>query len=173
VIQIPVFFSLYKVLYITIEMRQAPFILWIRDLSLPDPTTITNLFGLLPFTPPPTLFGVVPLHVLGVFPIIMGLTMFLQTKMNPPPPDPMQEKIFLFMPVLFTFMMGGFPAGLVIYWTWNNTLSILQQYFIQTRMGVSMEWDKKFPTFFSLVRKLRGRPPVKTLSNGSSKQPGE
>jgi len=129
IIQIPVFFSLYKVLFVTIEMRHAPFFGWIHDLSSPDPTTIFNLFGLIPWTPPAMLH-------LGLWPIIMGVTMYLQQKMNPAPPDPIQQKVFQFLPIVFTFMLAGFPAGLVIYWAWNNLLSVLQQWTIMRRMGV-------------------------------------
>jgi len=131
VIQIPVFFSLYKVLYVTIEMRHAPFYGWIHDLSAPDPTTFVNLFGLLPFTPPDISY----LHI-GAWPLIMGVTMFLQQKLNPQPPDPMQAKMFMILPVVFTFMLSRFAAGLVIYWSWNNLLSIAQQWVIMRRAGL-------------------------------------
>jgi len=127
VVQIPVFFSLYKVIFVTIEMRQAPFFGWIHDLSQVDPTNVFNLFGLIPFDPA----AYVPLLHLGLWPLIMGFTMFLQQKMNPPPPDPVQAKLFQFMPIIFTFMMANFPAGLIIYWSWNNTLSVAQQWLIQ------------------------------------------
>jgi YidC/Oxa1 family membrane protein insertase len=132
-VQIPVFFALYKVMFVTIEMRQAPFFGWIRDLSVPDPTSILNGFGLLPWVVP----NLGPLHVIsiGVWPLIMGLTMFLQQRLNPQPPDPIQAKLFMFMPIIFTFLLARFPAGLVIYWTWNNLLSITQQYFIMRRAG--------------------------------------
>ena len=134
-IQIPVFFALYKVIFTTIEMRQAPFYGWIRDLSAPDPTSVFNLFGLIPFTPPHAL-------MLGAWPIIMGITMFVQMKMNPEPPDPVQKTMFSWMPLIFTFMLGSFPAGLVIYWSWNNLLSVAQQGFIMKRNGVKIElWD--------------------------------
>ncbi|MDX6804475.1 membrane protein insertase YidC [Terrihabitans rhizophilus] len=137
-IQIPVFFALYKVIFITIEMRHAPFFGWIRDLSAPDPTTIFNLFGLLPYDP-----GAVPVvgHflMLGVWPIIMGITMFVQMRLNPLPPDPTQAMLFTWMPVFFTFLLSSFPAGLVIYWSWNNTLSVLQQATIMRRQGVKIE----------------------------------
>lgn len=129
VIQIPVFFALYKVLFVTIEMRHAPFYGWIRDLSAPDPTTVFNLFGLIPWDPPTFL------HI-GVWPLIMGITMFLQQKLNPQPADPVQAKMFMFLPIIFTFMLAAFPAGLVIYWAWSNTLSILQQWVIMRKMGV-------------------------------------
>ncbi|HTV89129.1 MAG TPA: membrane protein insertase YidC [Stellaceae bacterium] len=136
VIQIPVFFSLYKVLFVTIEMRHAPFYGWIHDLSAPDPTSFANLFGLLPFSP-----GAVPVigHFLmiGGWPIIMGITMFLQQKLNPQPVDPMQAKMFMVLPIVFTYMLSAFPAGLVIYWAWNNTLSIAQQWAIMHRAGAA------------------------------------
>ncbi|WP_448202738.1 membrane protein insertase YidC [Azospirillum sp. sgz302134] len=128
-IQIPVFFSLYKVLFVTIEMRHAPFFGWIHDLSAPDPTTIFNLFGLIPWNPPQML-------MLGLWPIIMGITMYFQQKLNPAPPDPVQQKVFQFLPIVFTFMLASFPAGLVIYWAWNNTLSIIQQTIIMRQDGV-------------------------------------
>ena len=129
VVQIPVFFSLYKVIFVTIEMRHAPFFGWIHDLSAVDPSNVFNLFGLIPFDPAPySQF----LH-LGLWPLIMGVTMYLQQKLNPPPPDPVQAKIFQFMPIIFTFMLASFPAGLVIYWSWNNTLTILQQWTIMRR----------------------------------------
>jgi YidC/Oxa1 family membrane protein insertase len=130
VIQIPVFFSLYKVLFVTIEMRHAPFYGWIHDLSAPDPTSFANLFGLLPFAPPHML-------MIGAWPLIMGLTMFLQQKLNPQPVDPMQAKMFMVLPVVFTYMLSAFPAGLVIYWAWNNTLSITQQWVIMHRAGAA------------------------------------
>ena len=137
-IQIPVFFSLYKVLFVTIEMRHAPFYGWIKDLSAPDPTNLFNLFGLLHFDPTQLpVFG----HylALGIWPIIMGITMWLQFKLNPSAPDPTQQAIFAWMPLIFTFMLAGFPAGLVIYWAWNNTLSVMQQSFIMRRNGVKVE----------------------------------
>lgn len=131
-LQIPIFFSLYKVIYITIEMRHAPFFGWIQDLSAPDPTSFINLFGLLPFAAPTFLH-------LGVWPLIMGVTMFVQMRMNPTPPDPTQAMIFNWMPLVFTFMLASFPAGLVIYWAWNNTLSVIQQGVIMRRHGVKIE----------------------------------
>jgi YidC/Oxa1 family membrane protein insertase len=134
-IQIPVFFSLYKVLFVTIEMRQAPFFGWIRDLSAPDPTNFLNLFGLLPYSIP----AFVPtfLHI-GIWPALMGVTQWLQTKMNPAPADPVQARMFTYMPIIFTFMLATFPAGLVIYWTWNNLLSVAQQYVMMRRQGVEV-----------------------------------
>ena len=128
-VQIPVFFALYKVLFVTIEMRHAPFFGWIHDLSAPDPTSLFNLFGLIPWDPPSLL-------AIGAWPLIMGVTMFVQQKLNPAPPDPIQAKMFMALPVVFTFMLAQFPAGLVIYWAWNNVLSIAQQRFIMWRMGV-------------------------------------
>ena len=134
VIQIPVFFALYKVLFVTIEMRHAPFYGWIQDLSARDPTTILNGFGLLPWTVPD--LGIFNLLNLGIWPILMGISMMLQHRLNPQPADPVQAKIFFFMPIIFTFLLAQFPAGLVIYWTWNNLLSILQQAVIMKRAGV-------------------------------------
>jgi YidC/Oxa1 family membrane protein insertase len=146
-IQIPVFFSLYKVLFITIEMRHAPFYGWIHDLSAGDPTNIFNLFGLLPFDPSglPLLGGFL---ALGAWPAIMGVTMWVQMKLNPAPPDPTQQLIFNWMPLIFTFMLAKFPAGLVIYWAWNNTLSVLQQSAIMHRHGAKIQlWDNLKSTF--------------------------
>ncbi len=137
-IQIPVFFALYKVLFVTIEMRHAPFFGWIRDLSAPDPTNIFNLFGLLPFDPTQLpVFG--HFLALGVWPLLMGVSMFVQMKANPEPADPTQKQIFTWMPVIFTFTLGGFPSGLVIYWTWNNILSVAQQTLIMKKAGVKIE----------------------------------
>lgn len=128
-LQIPVFFALYKVLFVTIEMRHQPFYLWIKDLSAPDPLTPVNLFGLLPFSPP-TFIAV------GVLPIIMGVTMYLQQKLNPAPMDEIQKKIFAWMPFIFTFILAPFAAGLVLYWTVNNVLSIAQQWWLLKRHGM-------------------------------------
>ncbi len=130
-VQIPVFFALYKVLFVTIEMRHAPFFGWIQDLAAPDPTSIFNLFGLLPFE-------VGGLFLVGIWPVIMGITMFLQFQMNPAPPDPTQAMIFKWLPLVFTFMLASFPAGLVIYWAWNNTLSLIQQGIIMKRHGAEL-----------------------------------
>ncbi|MDE0799737.1 MAG: membrane protein insertase YidC [Rhodospirillaceae bacterium] len=127
-IQIPIFFALYKVLFVTIEMRQEPFYGWISDLSAPDPTSIFNLFGLIPIDLPSFL-------AIGAWPIIMGITMFLQQKLNPAPTDPMQAKIMSFLPLIFTFLLATFPAGLVIYWAWSNSLGILQQWVIMRQPG--------------------------------------
>jgi YidC/Oxa1 family membrane protein insertase len=155
-LQIPVFFALYKVLYTTLEMRHQPFVGWVHDLSAPDPSNLFNLFGLLPFTVP----EYVPYLHLGVWPIIMGITMWLQMKLNPPPPDPVQARMFTFMPIIFTFMLGTMPAGLVIYWAWNNFLTILQQSMIMKRQGVKVEiFDnigKSFADAAAIIRKWTG-----------------
>ena len=127
-IQIPVFFSLYKVLSVSIAMRQAPFFGWIQDLSAPDPTSVFTLFGLLPISLPSFL-------TVGVWPILMGITMYLQQKMNPTPPDKTQASVFKWMPIIFTFMMAQFSSGLVIYWTWSNILAIAQQKYIMNKYG--------------------------------------
>ena len=129
VVQIPVFFALYKVLFVTIEMRHAPFYGWIRDLSAPDPTSVFNLFGLIPWTP-------FDMLLIGAWPLLMGFTMWLQQRLNPQPTDPTQAKIMMMLPIVFTFILARFPAGLVIYWCWNNVLSIAQQWVIMRRMGV-------------------------------------
>ena len=158
VIQIPVFFALYKVLFVTIEMRQAPFYLWIHDLSQPDPTNVFNLFGLLPFNPT-TLPAFGHFLAIGLLPLVMGVSMFLQMKMNPEPTDPVQKTMFSWMPVIFTFMLGTFPSGLVLYWTVNNTLTIIQQSVIMKRAGVKLE-------LFDNVRKMFG-------GSSGSKAPAE
>ena len=132
-LQIPVFFALYKVLFVTIEMRHAPFFGWIADLSAPDPTSIFNIFGLLPYS----VDFLPPFLQLGLWPIFMGVSMFFQMRLNPAPPDPIQAKIFQWMPVFFTFLLATFPAGLVIYWTWNNLLSMAQQWYIMKQVAKS------------------------------------
>ncbi|WP_438721848.1 membrane protein insertase YidC [Bartonella rochalimae] len=142
-IQFPIFFALYKVLYITIEMRHAPFFGWIQDLAAPDPTSIFNLFGLLPYAVPTFL-------ILGAWPLIMGITMFLQMQMNPLPQDPTQVIVFRWMPIIFTIMLASFPAGLVIYWAWNNILSIIQQSIIMKCQGVKIEF---FDNLKAIVQK--------------------
>jgi YidC/Oxa1 family membrane protein insertase len=130
-LQVPVFFALYKVLFVTIDMRHAPFYGWIKDLSAPDPTSLLNLFGLLPFVVPDFL------HI-GLWPILMGITMWVQMQLNPQQPDPTQQMIFNWMPVVFTFMLASFPVGLVIYWAWNNVLSLIQQYYISKKSGAEI-----------------------------------
>ena len=126
VLQIPVFFALYKVLFVTIEMRHSPFFGWIQDLSAPDPTSLFNLFGLIPWDTPSFL-------TIGIWPLLMGLSMFVQQKLNPAPPDPIQQRIFMMLPVVFTVILAGFPAGLVVYWTVNNVLTLTQQWIIMRR----------------------------------------
>ena len=146
-IQIPVFFSLYKVLFVTIEMRHAPFYGWIHDLSAQDPTNIFNLFGLIPVDP--TVLPLIgPFLHLGIWPIIMGITMWVQMKLNPAPPDPTQAMIFNWMPLIFTFMLANFPAGLVIYWAWNNLLSVVQQSVIMLKHGAKIELFDNIKTMF-------------------------
>jgi YidC/Oxa1 family membrane protein insertase len=149
-VQIPVFFALYKVLFVSIDMRHAPFFGWIRDLSAPDPTSLFNLFGLLPYAVPEYL------HI-GVWPIIMGITMFLQMQLNPPQPDPIQQQIFSYMPLLFTFLLASFPAGLVIYWTWNNILSISQQAYISHKQGADIHLLDNLKRISAPVRRLFGQ----------------
>ena len=142
-LQMPVFFALYKTLFITIEMRHEPFILWIKDLSAPDPTNLFNLFGLLPYDP--TAIPVIGAFLgIGVLPILMGVSMWFQTKLNPPPADPTQAQIFAMMPFIFVFIFAPFAAGLVLYWFWNTALSILQQWLIMKKNGVSVEWGERF-----------------------------
>ncbi|ABD86388.1 membrane protein insertase YidC [Rhodopseudomonas palustris] len=151
-LQIPVFFSLYKVLFVTIEMRHAPFYGWIHDLSAPDPTNLFNLFGLLAFDP--THVPVIGHYlVLGAWPIVMGITMWVQMKLNPTPPDPTQQMIFAWMPLIFTFMLASFPAGLVIYWAWNNLLSVVQQGYIMRRNGVKVELFDNLKASFARKKK--------------------
>jgi YidC/Oxa1 family membrane protein insertase len=157
-VQIPVFFALYKVLFVTIEMRHAPFFGWIKDLSAPDPTSVFNLFGLLPFDPA-TVPVVGHFLMIGAWPLIMGVTMWVQMKLNPAPPDPVQAKVFAWMPVFFTFLLAGFPAGLVIYWAWNNLLSVAQQAAIMHRQGVEI------PLFENLG--------FKTAANGKARSETE
>ena len=131
-VQIPVFFSLYKVQLVAIEMRHAPFFGWIKDLSAPDPTTLFNLFGLIPWTPPQFL-------MLGVLPLLMGISMWVQMRLNPAPTDPVQQQVFAWMPVVMTFLLARMPAGLVLYWTWSNILSFAQQALIMKRQGVEID----------------------------------
>jgi len=128
-VQIPVFFALYKVLFVTIEMRHMPFFGWIHDLSDRDPTSLFNAFGLIPWDPPSFL-------LIGAWPIIMGITMFIQQKLNPTPPDPIQAKIFMFFPVFLTVILASFPAGLVVYWSFNNIFTMIQQYIVQRKMTI-------------------------------------
>lgn len=149
-LQIPVFFALYKVLYITIDMRHAPFFGWIKDLSAPDPTSLFNLFGLLPYAVPEFL------HI-GVWPLVMGITMWLQMQLNPQQPDPVQQQVFNWMPVIFTFLLASFPAGLVIYWAWSNTLSLAQQYYIMKKQGAEIHLMGNLSRQFKPVTSMAGR----------------
>ncbi|HEY8246872.1 MAG TPA: membrane protein insertase YidC, partial [Hyphomicrobium sp.] len=155
-LQLPVFFALYKVLYITIDMRHAPFFGWIKDLSAPDPTSLFNLFGLLPYDP-----SSVPVigHflMLGVWPLVMGITMWLQMQLNPQQPDPVQQQIFNWMPVLFTFLLASFPAGLVIYWAWSNVLSLAQQYYIMKKQGAEIHLVGNISRKLKPVASMAGR----------------
>jgi YidC/Oxa1 family membrane protein insertase len=167
-IQIPVFFALYKVIFITIEMRHAPFFGWIKDLSAPDPTNVFTLFGLIPWDPT-ALPGIGHFLALGVWPLIMGVSMFFQMKLNPEPADPVQKSMFAWMPVIFTFMLGTFPAGLVIYWTWNNTLTVAQQSLIMHRAGVKNELFGNVARMFS--RKPAATPAATPAKIASAKAP--
>ncbi len=151
IIQIPVFFALYKVLYTTIEMRHQPFFGWIHDLAAPDPLTLLQGFGLFPWQVPELL----QILDIGIWPILMGITMYLQQMLNPQPADPMQARIFQFLPIMFTFMLAPFAAGLVIYWAWNNLLSMTQQYVIMRKLGVPVSFGAKAPA-------PAAKPPAKT-----------
>jgi YidC/Oxa1 family membrane protein insertase len=167
VVQIPVFFALYKVLYTTIEMRHQPFFGWIKDLSAPDPATILTGFGFIHWQVPEILH----FFNIGVWPLIMGITMYLQQKLNPAPADPVQARVFQFLPILFTFMMAPFQAGLVIYWAWSNTLSIAQQYSIMRRHGTPIgakAQPKAKPAAPLPVPANGGSPPTK--KGGKSKK---
>jgi YidC/Oxa1 family membrane protein insertase len=148
-IQIPVFFALYKVLFVSIDMRHAPFFGWIQDLSAKDPTSLFNLFGALPYDVPDFL-------VVGIWPLIMGITMFVQMQLNPQQPDPVQQQVFNWMPVMFTFLLASFPAGLVIYWAWNNVLSLAQQWFIMKRQGVDIPLMDNLRRKFGAIGKFFG-----------------
>jgi YidC/Oxa1 family membrane protein insertase len=151
-IQIPIFFSLYKVIFVTIELRHAPWIGWIRDLSAPDPSSILNLFGLLPYAPPdPTSF--LAILSLGVLPILLGISMWLQQKLNPAPTDATQAMIFAWMPWVFMFMLGSFASGLVLYWITNNTITFVQQYAIMRGHGYK-------PDVFGNIRRSFSRKKV-------------
>ena len=158
VIQIPIMFSLYKVFLVTIEMYHQPFFGWIHDLSAPDPTNFINLFGLLPWGVPAFLPQF--LH-LGIWPILLGITQWVQTKLNPAPADPVQAKMFAFMPLIFTFMFATLPAGLVIYYAWSNLLTLIQQYVMMTRHGVEVHLfnNLKMP---AALKRLTARPSTTT-----------
>jgi YidC/Oxa1 family membrane protein insertase len=166
--QIPIFFALYKTVFISLDARHAPFFGWIQDMSAPDPTTMWNLFGLLPYDP-----SGVPIIgstlALGVWPLIMGLTMWAQQSLNPPPPDKIQRQIFAFLPIVFTIVMAPFPAALIIYWSWNNTLTVGQQYLIMRRQGVETELDKNI---IRLKARLQGKPKPVFESDAASDTAG-
>ncbi len=150
-LQIPIFFSLYKVIFVTLELRHAPWIGWIRDLSAPDPSSILNLFGLLPFAPPdPGSF--LAIISLGVLPILLGISMWLQQKLNPAPADATQAMIFAWMPWVFMFMLGSFASGLVLYWIANNTITFTQQYLIMRTQGYKPD------VFGNITRSFRRKP---------------
>jgi YidC/Oxa1 family membrane protein insertase len=161
-LQIPIFFSLYKVIFVTIELRHAPWIGWIRDLSAPDPSSILNLFGLLPYaTPEPgSIFAIVSL---GVLPILLGISMWLQQKLNPAPTDPTQQMIFAWMPWVFMFMLGSFASGLVLYWIANNTITFTQQYLIMRSQGYK-------PDVFGNIKRGFKRKSVKEKPKAKAKK---
>jgi YidC/Oxa1 family membrane protein insertase len=143
-IQMPIFYALYKTLFVTIELRHQPFFGWIKDLSAPDPTSVFNLFGLLPFEP--TAVPVIGAFLgIGVLPLLMGVAMWFQTKLNPPATDPIQQQVMTMMPIMFVFLFASFSSGLVLYWVWSTVLSILQQWIIMKRNGVSVDWGARLP----------------------------
>jgi YidC/Oxa1 family membrane protein insertase len=163
-LQIPIFFSLYKVIFVTIELRHAPFIGWIRDLSAPDPSSILNLFGLLPYAPPgPGSF--LAILSLGVLPILLGISMWLQQKLNPAPTDPTQQMIFAWMPWVFMFMLGSFASGLVLYWIANNTMTFTQQYLIMRSHGTKPD------VFGNIKASVRRKKPVAAGAANSGGKP--
>ena len=164
--QIPVFFALYKVVFISIEMRHAPFFGWIKDLSAKDPATLLTGFGFFTWDMPEYL----EIIDIGVWPIIMGVTMYAQQKLNPPPPDPTQAKIFMFLPFIFTIMLARFPSGLVIYWAWNNLLSVAQQYVIMRRAGVPIGGGRTKP---KAPANTKAKIKAKTKASAKSRAPGE
>ncbi len=142
--QMPIFYALYKTLFVTIELRHEPFIFWIKDLSAPDPTSVFNLFGLLPYDP--TALPVIGAFLgIGVLPLLMGVAMWFQTKLNPPATDPVQQQVMTMMPIMFTFLFASFASGLVLYWFWNTVLSILQQWLIIKRNGGTVDWGANLP----------------------------
>jgi YidC/Oxa1 family membrane protein insertase len=167
-IQIPIFFSLYKVIFVTIELRHAPFFGWLNDLSGPDTSTIYNLFGLLPW-PGPEVGSILALIFIGILPILLGITMWMQQKLNPAPPDPIQQQIFAYMPWIFMFMLGSFASGLVVYWITNNIITFGQQYIIMRSHGhkpdifgnITSGYKKKPISVVSLAK-----PPTKTSGKG-------
>ncbi|NWG72507.1 MAG: membrane protein insertase YidC [Parvularculaceae bacterium] len=142
-LQIPIFYALYKVLFVTIELRHQPFALWIKDLSAPDPTNIFNLFGLLPYDPTAVPF-IGAFLAIGVLPLLYGLAMAFQMKLNPPPQDPVQAQVFAIMPWMFVFLFASFSSGLVLYWLWSSILGVAQQIFIMKKNGVDVDWKNNF-----------------------------
>lgn len=143
-LQMPIFYALYKVLFVTIELRHEPFVGWLKDLSAPDPTSIFNLFGLLPFEP--TAVPAIGAFLgIGVLPLLMGLAMYVQTKLNPPAADPVQQQVLTMMPVIFVFLFASFASGLVLYWVWSTILSVVQQWYIMKRNGVAVDWSNLLP----------------------------
>jgi YidC/Oxa1 family membrane protein insertase len=174
ILQIPIFFSLYKVLFVTIEMRHAPFIGWIHDLSAPDPTSFLNLFGAFPYEIPAFL----AIFSIGVFPILMGVTMWMQQKLNPAPTDPTQKMIFAWMPWVFMFMLGRFASGLVIYWCANNIITFTQQYVIMRSQGIHVDLLGNITSGFKRkpVVVATANPPAKTdeaTDDGAEAAPGQ
>ena len=163
-IQIPIFFALYKVIFVTIELRHAPFFGWLNDLSAPDSSSLFNLFGLLPWGVPET-GSILHLIFIGILPILLGITMWLQQKLNPAPTDPVQQQIFAWMPWVFMFMLGSFASGLVVYWITNNTITFMQQYLIMRSHGHN-------PEIFDNIRKGFKRAPPAAASANSNKAPG-
>jgi YidC/Oxa1 family membrane protein insertase len=161
-LQIPIFFSLYKVLFVTIEMRHAPFVGWIQDLSAPDPTSVLNLFGLIPWEVPAFL----AVFSIGVYPILMGVTMWMQQKLNPAPADPTQKMIFAWMPWVFMFMLGQFSSGLVIYWCANNIITFTQQYIIMRSQGIEVDLMGNITS--GLKRKPAAKPAEAKAKAGSA-----
>ena len=169
VVQIPVFFALYKVLYTTIEMRHQPFFGWVHDLSAPDPATLLTGFGFFPWDVPPYLH----FFNIGIWPLIMGVTMYTQQRLNPAPADPVQAKVFQFLPIMFTFMMAQFQVGLVIYWAWSNTLSIAQQYTIMRRHGTPIGAKAQAKAAAAKAAATASTTPVPANGGGGGKKGGK
>jgi YidC/Oxa1 family membrane protein insertase len=162
-IQIPIFFALYKVIFVTIELRHAPFFGWLTDLSAPDPSSLFNAFGILPWDAPAT-GTLLHLIFIGVLPILLGITMWLQQKLNPAPTDPIQQQIFAWMPWVFMFMLGGFASGLVVYWIANNTITFAQQYIIMRSHGHT-------PDLFGNIRSgFKKKPPAPVSDKSKAKK---
>jgi YidC/Oxa1 family membrane protein insertase len=160
-IQIPIFFSLYKVIFVTIELRHAPWVGWIKDLSAPDTSSLFNLFGILPW-PAPEPGTILALIFIGIMPLLLGVSMWLQQKLNPSPTDPTQKMIFAWMPWVFMFMLGSFASGLVIYWITNNIITFIQQYAIMRSHGAK-------PDIFGNIKESFKRAPKPEAANDTSK----